>query len=218
MPLLKVPRYRLFLMLTFVLVWIWAAIDPVYPDDWLLENYLIFLFVPIILLISRAFRLSDLSYTLITLFLCMHVIGSHYTYSEVPFGFTLQAWFGSDRNMYDRLVHFGFGLLLAYPIREAFYRVADARSYWGDAFPAVMVMACSASYEILEWLTATNVDPSAGLAFLGAQGDVWDGQKDMFLAGLGAVLAMLVVVLMRWMKELSIRHGWRKHGNQSDKV
>jgi putative membrane protein len=212
MPLLKLPRYRLFLMVTFVVVWIWAAVHPVYPDDWLLENYLIFLFVPIILVLSRAFRLSDLSYTLITLFLCMHVIGSHYTYSEVPFGFTLQEWFGSDRNMYDRLVHFGFGLLIAYPIREAFYRVADARSYWGDAFPVVLVLACSASYEILEWLTAANVDPAAGLAFLGAQGDVWDGQKDMFLAGLGAVLAMLVVTLMRWSKTLNIWHHWCKRG------
>lgn len=212
MPLLKLPRYRLFLMVTFVGVWIWAAVHPVYPDDWLLENYLIFLFVPIILVLSRAFRLSDLSYTLITLFLCMHVIGSHYTYSEVPFGFALQEWFGSDRNMYDRLVHFGFGLLIAYPIREAFYRVADARSYWGDVFPVVLVLACSASYEILEWLTAANVDPAAGLAFLGAQGDVWDGQKDMFLAGLGAVLAMLVVTLMRWSKTLNIWHHWRKRG------
>jgi putative membrane protein len=191
-------RYHAFLLTVFAAVWGWAAIEPVYPHDWLLENYLVFAFVPIILLTGRHFRLSDLSYTLITVFMLLHVAGSHYTYAEAPFGFTLQQWFGSERNMYDRLVHFCFGLLLVYPLREVFVRMTKMHGAAAYVFPLVLVQAFSASYEIIEWLVAIRVDPVAGLAFLGAQGDVWDAQKDMGLAVIGAALALLVVALVRW--------------------
>jgi putative membrane protein len=191
-------RYHKLLFALFAAVWIWAAIAPSYRHDWLLENYLVFIFVPIIIVVGRYFKLSNLSYTLITLFMCMHVVGSHYTYAEVPFGVTLQHWFGSSRNMYDRLVHFSFGLLMAYPLREVFHRVARARTFWGFWLPVELVLAFSALYEIIEWLVAADVNPSAGLAFLGAQGDIWDAQKDMLVAGIGAVVAMLIAMAIRW--------------------
>ncbi len=190
--------YHAMLLGIFAVVWVWAAIEPRYPHDWLLENYLVFIFVPLILLTGRYFRLSSPSYTLITVFMLMHVVGSHYTYAEVPFGATLQHWFGSGRNMYDRLVHFSFGLLLVYPLRETFMRVAKVRGVWAYGFPLVMVLAFSAAYEIIEWLVAARVDHSAGLAFLGAQGDVWDAQKDMALAAIGAAITLLIVALIHW--------------------
>ena len=186
-------RYQKCLLLLFAGVWVWAAIAPKYRHDWLLENYLVFIFVPLILLVGRYFRLSNLSYSLITLFMFLHVVGSHYTYSEVPFGYALERWFGASRNMYDRLVHFSFGLMIAYPMREMFLRVAKARGVWGYWLPVELVLAFSAAYEVIEWLVTASVQPSAGLAFLGAQGDIWDSQKDMFVAGIGAVLAMLIV-------------------------
>lgn len=191
-------RYHALLLGVFAAVWVWAAIEPKYPHDWLLENYLVFVFVPVILLTARYFRLSNLSYTLITAFMLMHVVGSHYSYAEVPFGTTLQHGFGSGRNMYDRLVHFSFGLLLAYPLRELFMRVAKARGVWAYWFPLELVLAFSAGYEIIEWRVADQVDPAAGLAFLGAQGDVWDAQKDMALAMIGAAISLLVVALINW--------------------
>lgn len=191
-------RYHGFLLLVFASVWIWAAIEPRYPHDWLLENYLVFIFVPLILVTGRYFRLSRLSYTLITAFMTLHVVGSHYTYAEVPFGYTLQAWFGAERNMYDRLVHFCFGLLLAYPMREVFLRVAKTRGVWGYWFPVELALAFSAVYEIIEWIVAAQVEPAAGLAFLGAQGDVWDAQKDMLLAAVGATVTMCGVALIHW--------------------
>ncbi len=191
-------RFLAILFALFAAVWIWAAINPVYPHDWLLENYLVFIFLPVILLSGCYFKLSNLSYTLITLFMLMHVIGSHYTYAEVPFGDTLQSWFGAERNMYDRLVHFSFGLLLAYPMREVFMRVAKTHGVWAYWFPLELVMAFSGGYEILEWLVAARVDPSAGLAFLGAQGDVWDAQKDMAVAAIGAAATMLLTALINW--------------------
>ena len=69
-------RYQKVLTAVFGLVWLWAAIGPKYPHDWLLENLLVFLFVPLIILLGRYFRLSEVSYTLITLFLCLHLVGS----------------------------------------------------------------------------------------------------------------------------------------------
>ena len=186
--------YYWFLGIVFVCVWSWAAYQPVHYEDWLLENYLVFIGVPFMLITGYWFRLSALSYTLITLFLCLHLVGSHYTYSEVPFGEVLRMLTGADRNMYDRLVHFCFGLLLAYPVREVFVRITRARGVWGYWLPVELTLAFSAIYELIEWGAAKVVDPAAGLAFLGSQGDIWDAQKDMALAGLGSVITMLLVL------------------------
>jgi putative membrane protein len=188
--------FRLLLLAIFVAVWCWAAWKPLHPDDWLLENYLVFFWVPVLLITARYFRLSDISYGLITLFMCLHVIGSHYTYAEVPFGEVVQEWVGADRNMYDRLVHFAYGLLLAYPIREVLVRIAGLRGFWGYFFPVDVTFAFSSIYEIVEWQAAALAAPELGLAFLGTQGDIWDAQKDMLMAGLGAIVAMTIVFLL----------------------
>lgn len=193
----KRSYYYLILSLIFLAFWLWAAINPKYVDGWLLENYLIFLFFPIVLITGHYFKLSKVSYTLITIFAILHVIGSHYTYAEVPFGYTLQDWFGADRNMYDRLVHFLFGFLIAYPMREIFMRVSKSKGFWGFWFPVELTFALACIYELIEWGAAIIVNPEAGLAFLGSQGDVWDAQKDMALAGFGAMLAMLITGLIR---------------------
>ena len=189
-------KFRLALLAIFTATWCWAAWRPLHPDDWLLENYLVFISVPLLLLTARAFRLSDLSYALITLFMCLHVAGSHYTYAEVPFGQRLGEWLGTERNMYDRLVHFSFGLLLAYPVREVLVRIARLRGFWAYFFPVDVTFALSSIYEIIEWQAAARVSPELGLAFLGSQGDIWDAQKDMLLAGTGAIIAMAVVFLL----------------------
>lgn len=209
--------YKTFLLAAFVGIWSWAAIKPLFREDWLLENVLVFVFFPLILLLGRYFELSNVSYTLIALFGALHVIGSHYTYSLVPFGYTLQHWFGAERNMYDRLVHFSFGFLLAYPIREAFLRIAKVRGFWGYYLPLDVTLAFSAVYEIMEWIVAAKVDAQAGLAFLGSQGDVWDTQKDMLLAGIGAFLTMLMVALthLRYDRNFfqDLRQGFRLDKN-----
>lgn len=189
--------YLFFLFVVFIAVWIWAAISPLYRSGWLLENYLVFLMVPIILITGYYFKLSKTSYTLITIFMILHVIGSHYTYSEVPFGYILQDWFGSSRNMYDRLVHFSFGLLIAYPVREIFMRLSKAKGIWAFWFPVELTFAFSAIFELIEWGAASITSPELGIAYLGAQGDIWDAQKDMALAGLGSIIAMFITGIIR---------------------
>lgn len=202
-------RYQKFLLATFVVLWAALAIAPWYRQDWLLENILVAVLVPTGLVIARYFRLSDLSYTLITLFLILHITGAHYTYEKVPFGETLSAWFGASRNHYDRVVHFSFGLLLAYPIREMFLRIASVRGFWGYVLPLDVTLSCSAIFEIFEWLVAAVVNPQAGLAYLGSQGDIWDAQKDMALAGLGALITMTIIALINWRFDDSFWHEWR---------
>ncbi|MCO1333642.1 DUF2238 domain-containing protein [Microbulbifer sp. OS29] len=191
--ILRRHGFRLLLLTLFTLTWVWSVWHPLHPEDWLLENYLVFAAIPMILFSLRAFPLSNISYALITLFLCLHVVGSHYTYAETPFGYTLQMWLGSERNMYDRLVHFSFGLLLAYPVREILIRLAGLRGFWGYFFPIDVTFALSSIYEIIEWQAAKAVSPELGSAFLGSQGDIWDAQKDMLLAGVGSITTMLVV-------------------------
>jgi putative membrane protein len=191
-------RYHKGLIAIIAVVWIWAAIQPSYPDDWLLENILVFLSVPVIIFTGYYFKLSNASYTLITLFMILHLIGSHYTYAEVPFGYTLQHWLGANRNMYDRLVHFSFGCLLAYPVREVFLRLARVKGFWGYYLPLDVSLSLSAVYELIEWWTAEVVSPGAGLAFLGTQGDIWDAQKDMLAAGTGALIAMVIIAIVNW--------------------
>jgi len=187
-----VRTYYKILLTLFGLVWVWAAIAPLDRMGWLLENVLVILGVPLVLVVGRYFRLSDVSYGLITVFMILHVVGSHYTYAEVPFGFRLQHWLGANRNMYDRLVHFSFGFLLALPVRESFIVLANVKGFWSYYLPLDVTLSLSAIYEIIEWGTVQVVQPGAGLAFLGTQGDDWDTQKDMGLAGLGALLAMCI--------------------------
>lgn len=178
-------------LVVFVASWIALGIAPRYRMDWVLENIPVVLAVPAAVLGWRRFRFSDRAYVQATLFLVLHTVGSHYTYSEVPLGFWVQDAFDLTRNHYDRFVHLAFGVLLLRPIRElAFGRGAavDRTTQLALAFCGV---ACgSLAYELVEWVTASLADPAAGTAYLGTQGDEWDAQKDMALACLGALLAM----------------------------
>jgi putative membrane protein len=155
------------------------------------------LFLPLLVFTYRIFPLSDLSYLLITLFLMLHAVGAHYTYAEVPVGFWLQDAFHLGRNHFDRIVHFSFGLLMAYPIREVFLRVASSRGFWAYYLPLDVTLAFSALYEIIEMIVAKTVSSGAGDAYLGTQGDIWDSQMDMASAAAGALIAMTLTALLR---------------------
>ncbi|MEX1274910.1 MAG: DUF2238 domain-containing protein [Bacteroidota bacterium] len=202
-PNFRENRLLWFLAAGYAVVWAIAAINPVYPDDWLLENILVVLFVAGLILTYRTFPLSDLSYLLTAIFMVLHAAGAHYTYAETPLGFWMQEWFGFARNHYDRVVHFSFGLLMAYPIREIFLRVANARGFFAYYLPFDVTLAFSGAYEIIEMLVAVIVSPGAGDAYLGTQGDVWDAQKDMALAAFGAVICMVATAAIRTLRKTS---------------
>jgi putative membrane protein len=180
-------------------VWTALAIAPRFRADWLLENLPIFVAVPAVLYGHRRFRFSDRAYVQGTIFLILHTIGSHYTYSEVPLGDWVRDVFGLARNHYDRAVHFSFGALLLRPIRELGFGRGRARAPGELAtlfFSVAGVALWSTLYEIVEWLTALVVDPAAGTAFLGTQGDPWDAEKDMACALVGSLLAAAVEAVL----------------------
>lgn len=183
--------------------WIVTALQPLDRHDWVLENLLAVALVALLLATYRIFPLSDLAYVLITAFMTLHAIGAHYTYALVPMGDWVKETFGFSRNHFDRLVHFSFGLLMAYPIREVFLRVANARGFWAYYLPLDVTLAFSALYEIMEMAIAQIVAPNTGDAWLGTQGDVWDAQKDMAAAFSGAVLCMCITALVRARRQKS---------------
>jgi len=173
------------------------ALEPLDRGDWLLENLVVFAAAAVLLATRRLFVFSNFSYLLIASFLALHAVGAHYTYSLTPFGDWLAATFGLSRNPYDRLVHFTFGLLLAYPLHELARRVLHVHGGWSYALPAIAILSLSSFYEIVESWAARIVDPSLGQAFLGTQGDEWDAQKDMTLAIVGAAIALAASALVR---------------------
>jgi putative membrane protein len=180
----------------FVAVWIALAIAPRHRKDWLLENLLTVIAVAALSLTYRRVRFSDRAYVQGTVFLILHTIGSHYTYSEVPFGAWVSELAGASRNHYDRIVHFSFGLLMVRPIRElAFLRRSDTSHLAQTVLALSAIGGMGAAYEVLEWLTAVVVDPESGQAFLGTQGDPWDAQKDMGLALLGGMIGGVLELL-----------------------
>jgi putative membrane protein len=190
-------------------LWAALAIAPVSRHDWALENVLLVVFVAALAATWRRFPLSRVSYTLIFLFLCLHTVGAHFTYSLVPYdewwrrltGSSLNALLGWERNNFDRVVHFAYGLLLAYPVRELLLRVAAVRGFWGYFLPLDLTMSTSAFYELIEWGAAEVFGGDLGAAFLGTQGDIWDAHKDMALASLGALLAMLATAALNaWLQ------------------
>ncbi|HSW12719.1 MAG TPA: DUF2238 domain-containing protein [Solimonas sp.] len=209
-------RYVGGLILVYAVLWTGLAIDPVDRHDWLLENALVLVLGVGLYASHRAFLFSRVSYTLIVLFLCLHSVGSHYTYALVPYdswwqgltGQTFNDLVGWDRNHFDRLVHFSYGLLLAYPIREIFLRVAEARGFWGYFLPLDFTLSTSALYELIEWGAAVVFGGDLGVAFLGAQGDVWDAQKDMGLAGCGALFAMLLTAALNRALQRDFAREW----------
>jgi putative membrane protein len=180
-------------LVIFALIWAVLAIAPRYRADWVLENLLTFLAVPLAVVTFRRFRFSDQAYVQMMIVLLLNTVGSHYTYSEVPIGDWARDAFGLARNHYDRVVHFAFGLLMLRPTRELIVRRPRTMGRWTLAFVSVAATSFwSVTYELIEWIVAALADPAAGTAYLGTQGDVWDAQKDMALAAAGAIVAAFV--------------------------
>ncbi|ADV50222.1 Uncharacterized conserved protein UCP020606 [Cellulophaga algicola DSM 14237] len=177
--------------LLFIIVWLNSLIGTTDISNWYIENTLTVISLFFLIFTFKRYRFSNFSYLLICIFLCLHVYGSKYTYADNTFGYWLQDLFHSPRNQYDRLVHFSFGFLLYYPMQECFSKWLKYPQRIALLFPIMTTLSVSCLYEIIEWLVADVFFVEQGVSYLGIQGDVWDAQKDMALAFLGAVIAFL---------------------------
>jgi putative membrane protein len=163
---------------------------------WAMEVAPVVVVLAILWASHKRFPLTPLLYALVFVHACILMLGGHYSYARVPLGFTLQEWFALPRNPYDGIGHFAQGFIPAIAIRELLLRHTGLQR--GAWLFTVIVLAClgiSAAYELIEWGAAVALGQGAE-EFLGTQGDPWDTQKDMALAGLGAAAALLA--LGRW--------------------
>jgi putative membrane protein len=191
--------YPLALLVGFLCWWTVLAIHPLFRQDWLLENLLVFIAVPLLVGTYRSLRLSNTAYTLLWIFFALHEVGAHYTYSQVPYDRWFAAMTGLDlnevlsisRNHFDRFVHLLYGLLVTPAAVQLLDARAPQKGMWRWLVPLLFMVSHSTIYEMVEWAAAVGFGGDLGQAYLGTQGDVWDSQKDSAMAAIGALIAVL---------------------------
>ncbi len=185
------------------IVMVLASIEPLEWSSYLLHQLGTLLFLAFMMIAYRYWHISKSAYVQSMIFLAIHIIGARYLYSYVPyddwteqlFGIRLNEWFGWQRNMYDRLVHFSYGLLLFSAMVESSKSIFKIQSIKLLIAIALMInMSSSLLYELLEWGIATTLSPEAAEAYNGQQGDIWDAHKDMALALLGGLIAASILL------------------------
>ena len=186
-------REPLLLLLAGAVLLVLSGIGPRDRATWLLEVAPILIAGPILIATARRFPLTPLAYRLVFLHALILMLGAHYTYAEVPAGFWIRDLLGFARNPYDRIGHVAQGFVPAIVVREILVRRSPLRSSrWLTLVVLCVCLAISALYEMVEWWAAL-IGGDGAAAFLGTQGDQWDTQWDMFLALLGAAMALLLL-------------------------
>ena len=184
---------RRVLFVLFLVALAWSAVRPHDWFTWILEVFPAVIGAVLLLATRNRFPLTPLLYVLLFLHALILVVGGHYTYALVPFGFWMQDAFGFTRNHYDRIGHFAQGFVPAIVAREILIRRGVVRGKgWLFSIVVAFCLSISAAYELLEWAVSV-LSGSKGDSFLGTQGDIWDTQKDMALAFLGSIVAQLVL-------------------------
>jgi putative membrane protein len=194
--------YRAWLLVVVLLALLAAGIKPHSRTDYVLEHIPTLTGLGFVAWLGVRRPLSNAAYTLLAVFLLLHILGSHFLYSRVPydewsravFGTSVSEAFGLERNHYDRLIHFLFGVLITPVMAEIAVRSGRVKAGFWAVLTAVGVVAiCGNVYEVLEWLLALVASPEAAEDYNGQQGDVFDAPKDMALNFSGAVMSGAVV-------------------------
>jgi len=171
----------------------WSGIAPYDRVTWLMEVAPVLIALPLMVATYRQYRLTDLLYVLACIHGIILMVGGAYTYARVPIGFDLQQWLDLSRNPYDKIGHFAQGFIPAIAAREILLRGRHVARGKMLAFLVIcIVLAISATYELVEWAAAVALGQGAD-EFLGTQGDQWDTQSDMFMALIGGVAALLLL-------------------------
>ena len=179
-----------------MLILIISGIHPFDRDTWVMEVLPVLIIVPLLIYTYKTFPLTNLLYSLIFLHAIVLIVGGAYTYARVPLGFEIAQWFSLDRNPYDKIGHFMQGFVPAIAAREILIRHQIlAKGKMLSFIVICIVLAISATYELIEWAAALALGQGAQ-EFLGTQGYEWDTQSDMFFALIGAIAALLF--LSKW--------------------
>ena len=189
----QTTRLPVTLLALVALALVVSGIAPYDRLTWFMEVAPVLIAAPLLIATRRGFPLTPLVYWLIAIHSLVLVLGGHYTYARVPLGFWMQDWFDFARNHYDRIGHLMQGFGPALILRELLLRTSPLRpGKWLFTLVLFSILGVSACYELVEWAAALASE-EASAAFLGTQGDPWDTQWDMFLAGCGAIAAQLLL-------------------------
>jgi putative membrane protein len=207
--LFPADRWNRVVFTLFLVLWTISCIRVPYPKYFWLQHVPTLAAVALVLSFQNRLHLSRVSYTLVFAFMSLHVLGARYLYSYVPYddwlrpllGYQVTDQFGFTRNHYDRFVHLAFGLLLVTPAWRLSRRQGSAPDWWHSIVAFCVIMGASGVYEVLEWLVAMLMAPEWAESYNGQQGDPWDAQRDMALAGLGAILG--VAMIAGWQARLA---------------
>jgi len=176
-----------------VLLLVLSGIHPFDRTTWVLEIFPVLIALPVLWATHRRFPLTSLLYSLIFVHALLLMVGGKYSYARVPLGFEIEGLLHLGRNPYDKIGHFFQGFVPALIAREILIRGEFVRGRKMLAFLSVcVVLAISASYELIEWASAVALGQGAD-EFLGTQGDSWDTQSDMLFALIGGIMAMLLL-------------------------
>jgi putative membrane protein len=194
-------RIKVGLLILYFLVLAITCIRPVYPDEMYLQHSVTLLVAIILIHITVRNNLSNKAFLLVVMFMIFHIIGARWIYSYVPYddwmksltGFSINNYFGFQRNEYDRLVHFLFGLMMLNPLREIYSKWINCTPKTLTLLAFLTILSMSMLYEIFEWSISIFLSPQDVEAYNGQQGDYWDSQKDMALAMAGALLAIVII-------------------------
>ncbi len=201
-------RFQLSTLAVVAFLLVLSLIHAPYPEQMYLQH------IPTVLaliawpLLSRRFPLTNPAFLCITAFLVLHTVAARYIYSYVPydiwsqklFGFSITERFGFYRNHFDRVVHFSFGALFVRPVWEIFYRYLKVPRRFAYYAAFEFVLAFSMVYELFEWGLSLLLAGQDADAYNGQQGDMWDAQKDMALALLGASFSLCILFFTRHLR------------------
>jgi putative membrane protein len=194
-------RFLWLVGVTLLSYWIYGWFNCIDLQDWIIENLLVVIGLSVLFFTRKWHRFSDLSYLCIFLFVSLHLYGAFYAYTQNSLGAWLQETFGLWRNPYDRIVHFSFGLFMAYPFRELLikkFRVSN-RASW--LLPIEIAFSFGTIFELIEWGVSVVTPKEIGETYVATQGDVWDAHKDIALAATGAAVTMLITYLFHRRKQ-----------------
>jgi putative membrane protein len=177
--------------------WIYGWFNSLNREDWIIENLLVVICISILIITIKWHNFSDLSYLCIFLFVMLHVYGAFYAYTQNQFGNWLQIRYHLWRNPYDRIVHFSFGFFMAYPFRELLinkFRVPTKVSW---LYPIEIAFSLGTIFELIEWGVSEFTTKETGETYVATQGDIWDAQKDIAMAAVGAATSMLILYFFK---------------------
>jgi putative membrane protein len=194
-----VVKNKFFWLLTFLfcISWVYGWIYCHDREDWIIENLLVVICLSILVLSQKWHKLSDASYLCIFFFVLLHLYGAFYAYTQNALGAWLQNTYHLWRNPYDRIVHFSFGFFMAYPFRELLinkFRV-PTRASW--LMPIEIAFSLGTVFELIEWGVSEFTTTATGETYVATQGDVWDAQKDITMAAIGAATSMLILYFIK---------------------